>query len=174
MMKRILAQAFALFIAAAPAFAGMSELRLGLLDHDVSFLGHGKEGGLDVNAELLFDSPRFLKAVWAPRPHVGVSVNTTGDTSQLYAGLTWTWEPVERLFVDVSLGGAIHNGKLDDASGDRKELGSRALFRESLSLGYRIDDRNSLSIYFDHESNARLAHNNEGLNNFGIRWGYRF
>ncbi len=174
MMKRTAAQAIALLVTATPACAGMSELRLGLLDHDIGFLGHGKEGGIDVNAELLFESPSFLEAVWAPRPHVGLSVNTTGDTSQLYAGLTWTWEPVNRLFVDVSLGGAVHNGELSDSSGERKELGSRVLFRESLSLGYRLDDRNSLSIYFDHESNASLADNNEGLNNLGVRWGYRF
>jgi len=166
--------ALALLAASTPAVAGLSELRFGVLAHDVDFLGHGKEDGADVNAELLFDSPAFLEAVWAPRPHAGVSVNTQGDTSQFYGGLTWTWEPVDRLFVDFSFGGAIHDGKLSYGGYDRKELGSRVLFRESLSLGWRFDERNSLSVYFDHESNANLASSNEGLNNFGIRWGYKF
>lgn len=166
--------ALLLFWVSLPARAGLSEIRLGALSHDIGILGHGKEGGADANAEILFDSPALLAPLWAPRPHLGISINTQGDTSQAYAGLTWTFEPVRRVFIDVSLGGAIHDGKLDDSGTDRKELGSRVLFRESLSLGYRLDDRNSISIVFDHESNGRLAEHNEGLNNLGIRWGYRF
>ncbi|MCR6632079.1 MAG: acyloxyacyl hydrolase [Magnetospirillum sp.] len=173
-MKATAALAALLAVAASPALAGVDEIRLGLFDHDLSFLGHAKEGGVDVNAELLFESPAVLNVLWSPRPHVGVSVNTQGDTSQLYGGLSWTVEPVQRLFLEISLGGSIHNGKLSYSGDDRKELGSRVLFRESISLGYRIDAHNSISVTFDHESNANLASNNEGLNNLGIRWGYRF
>lgn len=171
---RAIAFPILLALAPVPALAEVSELRLGVFDHDVSFLGHGKESGADLNAEVLFRSPAFLEAIWAPRPHLGISVNTAGDTSQAYAGLTWTYEPIKWLFIDFSLGGTIHDGKLSYSGLDRKELGSRVLFRESLSLGFRIDERNSISIAFDHESNANLASQNEGLNNLGIRWGYRF
>ncbi|MBC7952648.1 MAG: acyloxyacyl hydrolase [Rhodospirillaceae bacterium] len=163
-----------LLLASVPAQAGLSEIRLGVFDHDIGFLGHDKEGGADINAEALFDSPDFLKAIWAPRPHMGASVNTQGDTSQLYAGLTWTYEPIQKVFMDFSFGGSVHNGELNTREMDRKSLGSRVLFRESLSLGYRIDDHHSVSIAFDHESNANLASHNAGLNNLGIRWGYRF
>lgn len=173
-MRATTALAALLALSAAPAWAGIDELRLGLLAHDIGFLGHGKEEGGDANVEVLFKSPAFLDALWAPRPHVGLSVNSAGDTSQLYAGLTWSVEPFERVFVEFSLGGTVHDGELDSAALDRKQLGSRLLFRESLSLGFRLDRRNSLSIIFDHESNARLARHNEGLNNLGVRWGYRF
>lgn len=167
-----LAALLALF--APPAMAGVDELRLGLSAHDISFLGHGKEDGIDGNAEVLFDSPAFLDVLWAPRPHVGLSVNSVGDTSQLYAGLTWSVTPFERVFIEFSLGGAVHDGTLSSSSPSDKQLGSRALFRESLSLGFRIDERNSVSVMFDHESNAGLAEHNAGLNNLGVRWGYRF
>lgn len=173
-MKALIALAALLALSASPAWAGVDELRLGLSAHDVSFLGHGKEDGVDGVAELLFQSPDFLEPIWAPRPHVGISVNSVGDTSQFYAGLTWGFEPVERLFVEFSFGGAVHDGKLDSDPLERKQLGSRALFRESLALGWRIDEHHSLMVVFDHESNARLADHNEGLNNFGVRWGYRF
>lgn len=157
-----------------PAWAGPSELRLGLMGHDVGVFGVKKETGVDANIEMLFDSPAFLEAIWSPRPHVGVTVNSGGDTSQAYAGLSWAWAPAGRWFVEFSLGGAVHNGKLSSPGRDRKELGSRALFRESLSLGFRIDERNSVMVTLDHVSNAKLAENNEGLDTLGLRWGYRF
>ncbi|MBX9634476.1 MAG: acyloxyacyl hydrolase [Magnetospirillum sp.] len=173
-MKNIIPLSLLFVLAAVPAQAGVSEIRLGIFSHDIGFLGHSKEGGVDANGEVLLDSPKFLIPLWAPRPHFGVSLNTQGDTSQAYGGLTWTFEPTRWFFVDFSLGGAVHNGELDFSATYRKELGSRVLFRESLSLGYRIDAHNSISVAFDHESNARLAEHNEGLNNLGVRWGYRF
>lgn len=173
-MQAITALAVLLALAASPALAGIVELRLGLANHDISILGHGKEGGVDVGGEVLFLSPDLLEALWSPRPHVGVSVNSEGETSQLYAGLSWEFKPLEPLFIEFSLGGAVHNGTLSSSDPDVKQLGARALFRESVSLGWHIDEHHSLMLTFDHESNARLADHNAGLNNFGLRWGYRF
>lgn len=173
-MKATAALAALLALSASPALAGVDEIRLGLSNHDISFLGHGKEDGVDGVAEVLFEAPDLLEPIWSPRPHVGVAVNTQGDTSQLYAGLSWTFEPVEHLLFEFSLGGSVHNGTLSSSDPTEKQLGSRALFRESLSLGYRIDAHNAVMVSFDHESNAGLASHNAGLNNLGIRWGYRF
>lgn len=157
-----------------PAWAVSSELRLGLMAHDVGVFGAQKEAGGDGNIEVLFDSPAFLEAIWSPRPHVGVTVNSGGDTSQAYAGLTWTWDPTQRLFVAFSLGGAVHNGETDSDRQDRISLGSRVLFRESLSVGVWLSERHNLSLMLSHISNANLADHNEGMDNFGLRWGYRF
>lgn len=174
LMKATTALAAFLALSASPALAGVDELRLGLSVHDVSILGHGKEDGVDGVAEVLFPAPAWLEVLWGPRPHVGVAVNSVGDTSQLYVGLSWSFEPFDNVVFEFSLGGAVHNGTLSSSDPGEKQLGSRALFRESLSLGYRIDERNTVMVTFDHESNARLADHNAGLNNVGIRWGYRF
>ena len=48
------------------------------------------------------------------------------------------------------------------------------LFRESLDLGYRVLGPHSIMFHFDHISNAKLCSTNEGLETFGIRYGYRF
>lgn len=172
-MKRFVLS-LALSAAVLPAGAGSSELRAGLMAHDVGVFGNRKESGADANVELLFDSPGWLAIIGAPRPHFGASLNLWGDTSQAYAGVSWQWAPAERWFIEFSLGGAVHSGKLSTTDLDRKELGSRALFRESLSLGYRLDQRNSVMVTFDHVSNASLADNNEGMDTLGLRWGYRF
>lgn len=165
----------------APPIKILDELKLGVLFHDVGFLGHHKENGLDANAELLFTSPNFLKWAWSPRPHLGVDVNSTGKTSQLYGGLTWGgvfykpgWSRFDGFFAYGSLGGAVHDGRLDSSDTSFKQYGSRILFRESGEIGYQFTDVVSVSGLIDHISNARLANHNEGLTNIGLRFGFKF
>ena len=57
---------------------------------------------------------------------------------------------------------------------DQKALGSRVLFHIPIEIGYRLSAKTSLSVYFDHVSNAYLAHANEGMDTLGGRLGYRF
>jgi len=157
----------------------LSELKGGVLAHDLSFLGGGAEGGADVNAEVLFLSPEIFEIILAPRPHIGIQINTQGDTSQIYAGLTWTFFPLDRVWIGVSGGGSVHNGDLGEPSrsgraSEVSALGSRVLFRLAAEIGVQVNDRLSISLIFDHESNANLADENEGLNNAGLRVGYRF
>src|SRR5437764_1156626 len=45
-------------------------MKLGLLKHDIGIFGHHKETGGDVNLELLFTSPDFLKIIGPPRPQI--------------------------------------------------------------------------------------------------------
>ena len=68
------------------------EIRLGALKHDVrSSFRHHYEKGVDINAEFLWASPDLeaLRFIFAPRPHIGTSMNTDGGTHQFYFGLTW-------------------------------------------------------------------------------------
>lgn len=154
----------------------ISELRLGMLahDHDIAPFSRSEEDGIDANFEILFISPYWLKNFRSPRPHLGVSLNIGGDTSQAYAGLTWEWQFWRQWFFDFSLGGAIHDGKTTTTLIDRKELGCKVLFRESLDLGYIFAERHSISLFLDHISNANICKKNEGLETLGIRYGYRF
>jgi lipid A 3-O-deacylase len=170
---------------AKPAHAAIGpidEVRVGVYDHDVSFLGHGKESGADLGAEILFIPLPFL---WNPRPVIGGLANTDGETSQAYIGLTWTWDFAANVFtsddgfyVEGTLGGGWNDGKLNVTdpieSQKRKSLGSHFLFREDADLGYRFNAVWSLALSYNHISNADLADRNEGLNNVGIRLGMKF
>ena len=147
----------------APARADgwVDELKAGLLAHD--FL-HQKESGVDFNGEVLFVSPGFMRWILSPRPHIGFSVNSAGNTDQVYAGLTWTLigkdallVEDDRLFLNYGFGGSVNDGNLDTKRSDEKELGTRLLFRLSAEAGYTFLPHNSLSVYFDHESNAGLS-----------------
>ena len=48
------------------------------------------------------------------------------------------------------------------------------LFHLSGELGYRMDEHFDAAVYFEHISNAGLSNPNPGLNNIGVRFGYRF
>jgi lipid A 3-O-deacylase len=177
-----LVDAIALLPAAAAAQTKIvDELKIGGLAHDVGFLGRHVEGGADVNVEVLFTSPDLLRYIGSPRPHIGADINTSGNTSDGYFGLTWGIMLIQNLFgagdgifANGSLGGAVHDGHLDTAPPDRKRLGSRILFRESLELGYQVNPVVSVSAILDHISNANLAPRNAGITSAGARIGFRF
>src|SRR5439155_17406257 len=95
----------------------VDEVKIGVLAHDVGFLGHHVESGADVNLEMLFTPPDILGIIGSPRPHIGADINTDGKTSDGYFGLTWGIMLIQSLFgagdgiyVNGSLGGAIHDG----------------------------------------------------------------
>lgn len=169
-----------------------NEFRAGIMYHDAAlFVRPGardqlkvEEPGPDVNFEFLFASPDFLKAVWSPRPHIGVTLNTAGETSQAYLGLTLRTDFAENLFVELAGGGAVHNGKtlgtVPDArypyttADGRKLMGCRYMFRGAVAVGMQINERYSLSLGLDHISNGHLCQLNPGLDTVGLRLGYRF
>ncbi|MDC0335278.1 acyloxyacyl hydrolase [Pseudodesulfovibrio sp.] len=152
----------------------VSEIRGGVYAHDISFWSFHRENGTDINGELLFVSPSWLEAVWAPRPHLGVTVNTSGNTSHAYTGLTWDYQMPANFFVEGSLGLSANNGHISTDNDKRKSLGSPVLFRVGAALGYNLTEKINVSIQYEHMSNAYIANPNEGMDNAGIRLGYRF
>jgi lipid A 3-O-deacylase len=166
----------------APAQAQIvDEFKFGVLAHDIGLGDHRVESGTDINFEMLFTPPAFLDVIGSPRPHLGGSLNTAGNTNSGYFGLTWGITLIQNLFrsgdgifVNGSLGGALQDGFTNSAPPDRKKLGSTALFRESVELGYQLTPSVSISAFLDHMSNANLASHNAGLTNAGARIGFKF
>lgn len=165
----------------APAAADdgiISEVRAGVLAHNVPILGEQKEHGVDLIGELLFVSPVPADAVagiapqWGwllqPRPTGGFEANMNGYTSQLYVSLTWTinldnggvlW-PDHAVFLSVSFGPAYNTGHVRSRAGNRLSLGANLLFHPAVELGVRLSPVVSVSAYLDHSSNASLANSN--------------
>jgi lipid A 3-O-deacylase len=172
--------ALALLGSGLPASAGeagdsiVSEIRGGVFAHDIRMLSFHRENGADINGEVLFVSPGVLDAVWSPRPHLGATVNMEGNTSTVYGGLTWEYDLPADYFLDANLGLAAHNGRLNTENPRRKSLGSPVLFRLGGALGYNLTEKVNISIQVEHYSNAAIAYPNEGMDNAGIRLGYRF
>ncbi len=168
----------------------VSEVRLGALAHDVAFAG-GKEGGADINGEVLFvsplpdslgaDWPTWLQWLAHPRPHAGVDINTSGATNQFYVGATWTavlarqiLRPDDAIEFNYFFGPALNDGHANSHDPDRKSLGSNLLFHLGVEMDYRLTAATSVGVIYEHSSNAGLARKNQGLNNIGLRVGYHF
>jgi len=156
--------------------AWLHAIRAGVLKHDVDDLWSGtrKEGGVDLNAEIIFSRPSFSLLSGNVRLNLGASINTQGDTSKLYGGILWELAMKSGIFLNLGIGAAVHNGELDTSLEDKKSLGSRVLLRIPIEIGYSLSEHHQISILFDHVSNAFLVDPNEGLDTLGLRYGYRF
>ena len=154
----------------------LSEMRMGVMAHDV---GMREKGSVNLQAEVLFQPLTQITAngsYWqhflAPRPHIGASINAAGDTSYAYAGVSWIF-PIGPVFIEGTFGGGIHNGKLNDVDRKREPLGTRALFRESASIGIDFE-RVRIMMTVEHLSNAGIGKYNHGLTHVGGKIAYKF
>jgi hypothetical protein len=156
----------------------LSEFRFGLSAQD-PWGSEWRDGSANLTGEILFAKPftasDLFTSYFIPRPHVGGSLNFDGGTSFAYAGLSWTVDVTPGLFVEGSLGGAVHNGKDHPITAvDRHQaLGCSPLFRESGSVGVRLSANWSLIATVEHLSNGSCS-DNRGLTNVGARVGYSF
>ncbi|MCB2146259.1 MAG: acyloxyacyl hydrolase [Deltaproteobacteria bacterium] len=160
-----------------PSSAGpVRALRVGLAAHDVDGLwsGESRENGPDLCAEVIFNRPLFHLLSATAYPNTGASLNTRGNTSKIYGGFLLQWEPDSAFFFSTGVGLALHDGRRDTDSADRKSLGSRVLFRVPIEIGYAVNRHHRIILAFDHISNAYLASPNEGMDTLGLLYGYRF
>jgi lipid A 3-O-deacylase len=162
---------------AATDFPHIDEVRLGAFYHQLN--DTAGERGADINMEILFGklgAPRgdyLLDYFLRPRVHIGASINTNGDTSQVYGGLTWDMPLIDRFFLETSFGGSLNDGYTDREAG-HTALGCHENFRESASLGYHLSERWDVLATVDHMSNAGLCEFNAGITDAGLRFGYKW
>lgn len=179
----------ALVLLAPPAAAQdsiLSEVRAGFsfegVELDEQFLLLPTTIPLDrphkLSFELLFRSPEIdaFKWIGAPRPVIGATISTTGLESWASAGLSWHIPVFETpLFVEGTLGVAVHDGYLVDAPAGRRNFGCRGLLYEQVTLGANLSETMTASVNFEHGSHAWLCgQTNDGFNSVGFRLGYKF
>lgn len=154
------------------------ELRFGT---SVSISGRTHESGIFPSATVFFDplssgAPvSWQQALLEPRIYVGASVGAGDGVDQVFAGFAWTANITQKLFLEVGLGGTVHNGDLRDDGSDGPKLGCRLLFREQVAIGYRVTENWQLMATADHSSHANLCDGpNNGLSHAGLALGYKF
>ena len=166
----------------AKSFMNLYEVKQGVLAHDRGWFGKNREGfGPDYNFELMFNSPDILKKIGSPKPILGLTQTSTGGSSLYYGGITWDWNMTENWFVTGTTGIAYTNGlkklpKGQVATGDKKiQFGSQWLHRGAIELGWNFYGNDTISLMFSHVSHgSMLSDKNHGMDEFGIRYGYRF
>ena len=176
---------------------GLYEVKQGVLAHDRGWFGKNREGfGPDYNFELMFNSPSVLKKIWSPKPILGLTQTSTGGSSLYYGGLTWQGQISKKWFWSGTTGiaytngirklpkGAVPGGDMcpnyekfcaaDDP--DKKiQFGSKWLHRGAVEIGWNFYGNDTISLMFSHVSHgSMLSDKNHGMDEFGIRYGYRF
>ena len=144
---------------------------------DTPFTLHVGEGGADLVAGYRFAPIAALAAVGKPAPYLVASLNSSGDTSFVGGGLSWSIGkgPV---YLRPAIGIVVHDGpglRVDPVTRTRTDLGSRVLFEPEIALGYRVDERFSLEASWMHISQGQLLNGeqNPGIDMIGARLNYR-
>ena len=166
----------------AKNFLGLYEVKQGVLAHDRGWFGKNREGfGPDYNFELMFNEPKILKKIGSPKPIIGLTQTSTGGSSLYYGGITWDTNIGKNWFLSGTTGIAWTNGlsklpKGQEPTGDKKiQFGSKWLHRGAVEFGWNFYGNDTISLMFSHVSHgSMLDSKNQGMDEFGIRYGYRF
>lgn len=185
MIKHVVGVAACVALGAGAAQAGVSELHVGVMAHNIQVTdgkNANREDGPSVELQLNFDSPGFLHWAGSPRPYVVASGNTQGDTSFGGFGLEWNWRFAEGWSLQPGVGYVVHDGELNNpyANGSPEAaafsqqhvlLGSRDLFRTSLGLTRDISEHWGVQLFFSHLSHGQILGEgrNQGLDQLGLR-----
>lgn len=128
--------------------------------------------------EALFRTPYpdVFQWVGSPKPTIGGALSLTGDTSWVFAGLTWQLPVFETpLFLEATVGATLHNGPLHDAPEGEAVYGCRSLLYVRGGIGYDIDEHWTASAYLEHGSHGRICGtDNSGFHSVGFQIGYKF
>lgn len=165
----------------------VSDIRGGVLWQDADLINQDgschpftsvDEGGVALNLAVLFQTPRFLEWALAPRPFFNMSISPSGQTSLWAGGLSWGHQFRFGLYLDGYLGAAVNDGELDEGGTTGvKEMGARVTPFFAAELGFRFDEaqHHGLALYVEHISHAKLFdQRNDALDNWGLRYSYRF
>lgn len=89
-------------------------LAIGVIAHDRGPASDHHENGVDLNLEVQFAplAVRFPVREMPLRPHLGATLNLTGDTSVAYTGLSARFHEQAKWFGDLLLSVAVHDGPL--------------------------------------------------------------
>ena len=141
----------------------------------------GKESNTtDVQLEVDTAQPGALRFLGAPHLNATLALNTAGKTDFGSVGLAWDKRLIGSLYGSLQFGIGDSDGvtrpSSDPKDRDRLLLGSKVLFREAGGVNWRLKNHWLIGAQFVHASNGLILGKryNEGINDVGIRVGYRF
>ena len=101
------------------------------------------------------------------QPTAGLSVTDAGAT-WAGIGVKTQWRIGGGWFAEGSLMPGLYK------AGDGPDLGGALQFRSALGLGYDFGRGGSLSVHYDHRSNADIESTNPGLETIAVRYSVTF
>ena len=103
------------------------------------------------------------------RPTYGLSVTTDGAA---WFGIGWKWSTQyivdSPFYIETLLMPGVFS------QGDGPDLGGNLQFRSAFGVGYEFDNGNTLTVSYDHRSNADTQALNPGLETLSIRYAVKW
>jgi lipid A 3-O-deacylase len=156
----------------------LDEVRVGIFDHDSTFISSSEEEGVALNLELRFMEPWDLGRTLELRPTLGATWSLADDTDAYYGGVTLTILPYDPFFIDIFFGVAFPDSDVKPSEREvKKYLGCDALFREGVEAGVTIGNGHRFSAMYSHMSHGEILCSggpNPGMDHFGVRYGFSF
>lgn len=151
------------------------ELTVGALAHNHGPLASHTQDGIDLNVEGRYLTDwGWLRAIGNPALHAGATVNFQGGVSHAYGGMDWRFMLTDSWSFGTGGGFAVHNGDDYSPEFDERSMGTRFLFRFFFETSWHFSGNQRLSLFWEHISNGGMSEDNQGNDNIGIRYGYRF
>ncbi len=174
-----------------PAEAKLEEVRIGAvanIRNDHGRVIAGKHEGVNLEYEIVSDSPDLLNFIGSPRPYALISVAAHDDGVTFGGiGVYWRWEFADGWAFEPGFGYIVHDGAIDNNfpdgtpaaaafEADNQLLGSNDLFRASFALEREFTPRLAAQLYWEHMSHGEVLDRgrNQGLDYVGVRLLYRF
>lgn len=153
----------------------LTAVHAGVMVCDTECNRQSKDGGQNIEIQASFESPGFLVFAGSPQPYLAASANTAGETSFVGFGLEWRWEVADDWAVSPSFGYVLHDGAIEGGQ-DHVLLGSRDLFRSALGISRDLPGPWEAQVMIEHLSHGQIlgSGRNQGLDQIGLRLGYRF
>jgi hypothetical protein len=103
------------------------------------------------------------------QPTFGASVTADG-ASWVGAGVKWTSTGMidSPFYIETSLMPGYY------AQGDGPDIGGSLHFRSAFGVGYAFDNGATISVHYDHRSNADTQDLNPGLETIAVRYAFAF
>ena len=121
-----------------------------------------QENAIDAELYVGYDQARRFGPF---QPTLGASASEEGG-AWFGGGLKWTseWSVQSPAYFEASLMQGFH------LRGDGPDLGGALQFRSAIGIGYRFPNGDSLSLHYDHRSNADTQTPNPGLETLALRY----
>jgi hypothetical protein len=147
-----------------------------LLDDVVRLSGAPVGSTRDLEISLTSPNTGVFRFLFSPREQFGVGSDPLSGANRAYAGLTWNLFDRDSIYGNLGLAGSF-DPTLGGYNTDplRRTVLAPLMFHGAVELGYRIDQKNSLSLSLD-QGVAAISRGAgpESIDNVSLRYGLKF
>ena len=129
----------------------------------------------DLEISLTSPNNSVFRFMFSPRAQFGFGYDPVSGASRGYAGLTWDLFTENSIYGRLGLASSFDAGGLGGGLPERRMQIAPVTFHGAIELGYRFDQKNSVSLAIDQGVVPIARGNNpETVDNFVLRFGRKF